>query len=127
MIEYCSILCLGSMDFFASNRQQQQQQQLQQQEKNSSNRKSRTGIGYDPISGPMKNCPDIGYDIRMYGYRDICPVDSPDIGTCQESRCWSSKRAGPLQTWTFCETVRSWRSKGHPLEAGDCQSSTARR
>ena len=42
---------------------------------------------------------------------------------------WSSKRAGPLQTWTFCESVRSWRPKleGHPLEAGACQSSTARR
>jgi len=40
---------------------------------------------------------------------------------------WSSKRAGPLQTWTFCESVRSWRLKGHSLEAGACQSSTARR
>ena len=27
---------------------------------------------------------------------------------------WSSKRAGPLQTWTFCESVRSWRPKGYP-------------
>ena len=40
---------------------------------------------------------------------------------------WSSKRAGPLRTWTFCESVRSWRPKGLPLEAGACQSSTARR
>ena len=42
---------------------------------------------------------------------------------------WSSKRAGPLQTWTYCESIRSWRPKGHPLEAqaGACQSSTARR
>jgi hypothetical protein len=39
-------------------------------------------IGYFPISGPVKKCPDIGKDIRIYGYRDICP----NIGTCQETR-----------------------------------------
>ena len=40
---------------------------------------------------------------------------------------WSSNRAGPLQISTLCESVRSWLPKGHPLEAGACQSSTARR
>ena len=40
---------------------------------------------------------------------------------------WSSNRAWPLQIWTLCESVRSWLPKGHPLEAGACQSSTARR
>jgi hypothetical protein len=44
-------------------------------------------IGYNPISGPImiKKCldSDIGYDISIYGYRDICP----DIWTCQECRC----------------------------------------
>ncbi len=34
---------------------------------------------------------------------------------------WSSKHAGPLQTWTYCESNRSWRPKGHPLQAGACQ------
>jgi hypothetical protein len=46
-------------------------------------------IRYDPISGPIKKCPDIGYEIRIYGYRDIFP----DIGTCKESR-WGSESDG---------------------------------
>ena len=40
---------------------------------------------------------------------------------------WSSKRVGPLQTWTLCESAQSWLPTGHPLEAGASQSSTARR
>jgi hypothetical protein len=55
-------------------------------------------IGYNPISGNSrywvspdigshKKCPDIRYDIMIYGYRDICPDIRtyrdicPDIGT----------------------------------------------
>jgi hypothetical protein len=29
----------------------------------------------------------------------------------------SPKRAGMFQTWTFCESFRFWRQKGHQLEA----------
>jgi hypothetical protein len=40
MIEYSSILCLNSMDFFASNRQEQQQQQQQQEKAGPAGEKS---------------------------------------------------------------------------------------
>ncbi len=49
-------------------------------------------IGYYPKIGP-----DIGTNIRIYGYRDICP----DIGTCKESR-WGGRNI-------HCKICHLWR------------------
>jgi hypothetical protein len=75
MIEYSSILCLNSMDFFASNRQQQQQQQQQQEKagpagENFPGKVMISGMISGRISGhPI---PISGVPISGYTCPDIC-------------------------------------------------------
>ncbi len=48
--------------------------------------------GHTRYRVPLKKYPDIGTNIRIYGYRGICP----NIGTCKESRSSHWPAAAPI-------------------------------